>query len=538
MTLATAQPLCAGTFTKSAIAPELGLDALTREVARAQVGRDLFANPYATVTIGHTDIYDRFPYLESRQFQVVSDPRWNRLIVGERGHGLSAFDGRGGATGALREPRGLAVDENDRVYVADTGNDRIVVLQASTELDAMTLSPLYEIRGLSRPFDVAVSDGGTPFRAGDDVLYVTDTGRNRLVAYALEAGAPRLVATLGDLGSGQDRFAGPMAITVGRANSGNTGDVYVADAHNRRLVHLRHEGSSLRWVGEAPVGADVVTSLETDQWGNLYASAPNQGVVRKFNAELSAVAELRDGLSRPRAFHVPFSTVRDHRDGRVERVGEPTAISIDEWASGAGLRMWSLGVELNDLRVDGEGAPVAHFALTDHANVSFEIADAATGRMLVRRNAGAMEAGVHTLALTPEDLQAAGGNGQFVLRMSAASGYSGGATANAQTPLQLDGAASLLPMRASLLGSAPNPAAPVTRIAFLLPANGREHVSLRIFDAQGRRVRGFDRGFVAGLNQIAWDGTDEGGRPVRAGVYLYQLQVGGEKFTQRLVLVR
>ena len=46
---------------------------LTRRVAREQAGRDLFANPYATVAIANVDVYDRFPYLETRQFEVVSD---------------------------------------------------------------------------------------------------------------------------------------------------------------------------------------------------------------------------------------------------------------------------------------------------------------------------------------------------------------------------------------------------------------------------------------------------------------------------------
>src|SRR5687768_9607868 len=58
-----ATPLRAGTFDRSPIAPDLGLDALTRSVARQQLGRDLFANPYATVTIGNTDVYDKFPYV-------------------------------------------------------------------------------------------------------------------------------------------------------------------------------------------------------------------------------------------------------------------------------------------------------------------------------------------------------------------------------------------------------------------------------------------------------------------------------------------
>ncbi len=145
----------------------------------------MFADPWSTVTIGSVDLYSVYPYVESRTFQIVSDPRWNRLVVGEAGNSLTAYDGKGQTLGALSEPRGLAVDEHNRVYVADAGNDRVLVLEARTEFGDVTLAPLYEIRGLNDPHDVAYSDGGTPFVAGDDVLYVADTGRNRVVAFAL-----------------------------------------------------------------------------------------------------------------------------------------------------------------------------------------------------------------------------------------------------------------------------------------------------------------------------------------------------------------
>src|SRR5262249_17381062 len=161
-----------------------------------------------TVTIGSVDVYDVFPYLEARTFQIVSDPRWNRLIYGESGRTLRAYSGAGLSLGALSNPRGLSVDEQNRVFVADAGNNRVLVLQASTEFGEIQLPPLFEIRGLSGPYDVAYSDGGTPFVHGDDRLYVSDTGRNRVIAYSLGDAGAQQVAAIGDLGSGAGRFAG------------------------------------------------------------------------------------------------------------------------------------------------------------------------------------------------------------------------------------------------------------------------------------------------------------------------------------------
>jgi len=528
----------AGTFEKTPLAPEVGVDVLTRRVTREQVGRELFANPYATVTIANVDVYDRFPYVETRHFQVVSDPRWNRIVYGERGRSLRAYDGRGSALGALSGPRGMATDERNRVYVADTGNDRVVVLQATTELAEITLAPLFAIEGLGGPHDVAYSDGGTPFVAGDDVLYVAETGRNRVAVLALEASGAREVTRLGDLGSGVGRFAGPMAIAAGRSEGASTRDLYVADAHNRRIVHLRHDENRLRWIGETRHDANVLTSLATDQWGNVYAASPQAARVTKFNPALVRVAELTGDVSRPRSFHVPFVNIHDHRNGSVTRVGQPNGVSVDQWSDGTGVGLWKLGVELSELAVQGGDRPVAHFTLTDRAAVTLQVSDGSSGRMLASRSLGALSAGLHTVPLTPEDLRGAGGGRDLVLKLSAVSSYANGPSDAAQARFQASGTGEIaLPARPVLLGCTPNPMTTSTRIALVLPASGASRATLGMFDASGRRVRAWS-GFSPGLNEVDWDGTDDHGRVARAGVYFYRLELLGMRESGRIALVR
>jgi hypothetical protein len=545
MLLALALTMCpvsvawAGTFEKTPLAPEVGVNVLTRRIARDQVGRDLFANPYATVTIANVDVYDRFPYVETRHFQVVSDPRWNRLVFGERGGDLSAWDGAGSPLGALSGPHGLAVDEMNRVYIADTGNDRIVVLQATTDRAVITLEPVFAIGGLESPYDVAYSDGGTPFATGDDRLVVAETGRNRVAVLALAARGGTVVARLGELGSGTGRFAGPTAVTVGRLDGVSTHDYYVADAHNRRIVHLREEGARLRWIGETRHEASLTTSLATDQWGNVYAASPQAAKVTKFSPDLVKVAELTGEVSRPRSFHIPFVNVRDHRDGRVTRVGQPNAVSVDQWGDATGVGLWKLGVELSALAVEGGEAPSAHFTLTDRAAVSLQVTDATSSRALSHRPLGTLAAGLHTVPLTAADLAGAGTGRELLLRVSAVSSYTDGPSDVAQTRFTAQGAGSAsLPDRPILLGSSPNPMKESTRIAMVLPDFGAQRVSLGVFDAAGRRLRTWNDGFTPGLNEIVWDGTDDRGQPVRAGVYFYKLELGGTRELGRIALVR
>jgi hypothetical protein len=537
--LAVAPPAHSGTFTEGSIAPEQGVGRLTRGAAQQQVGRSVFSSPYATVTLSNVDLYDRFPYVEARNFQIVSDPAWNRIVCGEVGHGLMAFDGSGTAVGPLSGPRGMAVDERNRLYVADTNNDRIVVLQANTEFDQITLTPLFTVDGLRGPYDVAYSDGGTPFAYGDDVLYVADTGRNRVAAYALGENAASPVASIGDLGSGVGAFAGPMAVAAGRVNGVNTPDVYVADAHNRRIVRLRLVPGALRWVGEAAALADVVTSLDTDHWGNVYAAAPQQGVVRKLNADLESVADLRGAIARPRSFRVPFSTIRDHRDGSARRQGQPSALSIDQWSDESGMVLWTLGVSIDALHVVGGDAPVAHFTLTDPSTLTLKVSATADGRRVSTRSLGVLGAGAHDIPLTAEDLRGVGSSADLVLTVSAVSGYSGGSGATAQTGFRASGSgAVVLPTSPQLIGNWPNPVHGSTRIALALPRDAAAGARLGVFDTQGRLVRSLQGPFVAGLNEVSWDANDAEGHAAKAGLYFYRLDSGRLSLSRRLVVIR
>jgi hypothetical protein len=529
----------AATFAQAPIAPAQGLTRLTRGVAQQRVGRNVLSNPYATVTLSTVDVYDRFPWIEARNFQIVSDPQWNRIVGGEAGHGIMAYDGAGTAAGPLSGPRGMAIDERGRVYVADTNNDRIVVLQASTEFDEITLSPLFTIPGLHGPYDVAYSDGGTPFVGGDDVLYVADTGRNRVAAFGLGDHDASAIASTGVLGSGAGAFAGPMAIAAGHENGANTSDVYVADAHNRRIVHLRLAGGAFQWVGEAPAQADVVTSLDTDHWGNVYAAAPQQGVVRKLTAGLEPLAELRGAIARPKSFRIPFATIRNHADGSVRRQGQPSALSVDQWSDESGVALWNLGVSIDALSIVGGPTPHAHFTLTDPSTVTLEVRSELDGHLVSVRSAGALAAGVHDLALTPDDLRGVSGPTDLVLHVSAASAYAGGATATAQSSFRASGGGAMpYPATAQLLGNWPNPARGATRISFALPQGAPARTTLGVFDAQGRRVRVLEGPFRAGLNEVAWDGTDDAGRAARAGLYFYRLESAGAVLSRRLVVVR
>lgn len=529
----------AETFQPAPYLAEAEVDVLTKQVANEQFGRDLFGEPYATVVVGNVDVYDRFPYVEARYFQVVSDPAWNRLLLGEVGRGLSAFDGAVGSFGRLKSPRGLSTDGRGLIYVADTGNDRVLVFRTVSEFDQMKLEPLYAIDDLNEPYGVAHSDGGTPFDAGDDVLYVANTGKNEVRRYALGTHGATLTDAVGTLGSGDAHFAGPMAITVGRHDGVNDKNVYVSDAHNRRIVHLRDAGSSLSWMGATSHGLGLITSLDADHFGNVYAAAPQAGRITKFTSALSPVASFTGTIKRPRSFHVVFANVTDHRSGRQTRAGQGSGVLVEEWGGQSGLRLLDLGVELTDAAaVDNENA--VRVTLTDHADVSAEVVDPVNGRVIAHHEAGVLGAGRQTIRFSEKDYVAAYSEGAYRVTIRARSTYDNGSSSVAEVPIQLSGSGGpSMPERLALMGNTPNPFNPSTTIRFAVPAGPTQPYNLRVYDVRGAFVRELGNGQIGGgVHEARWDGRDRHGEAVSSGIYLYRLQVGANKLTGKMALVK
>jgi len=86
----------------------------------------------------------------------------------------------------------------------------------------------------------------------------------------------------------------------------------------------------------------------------------------------------------------------------------------------------------------------------------------------------------------------------------------------------------------------PNPFNPQTTIPYYVPAGAAPvHVRLTIFDTSGRAVRVLvDENQAGGARDVVWRGDDETGKTVSSGIYFCVLQVGSERRTQKLVLLK
>jgi hypothetical protein len=104
-------------------------------------------------------------------------------------------------------------------------------------------------------------------------------------------------------------------------------------------------------------------------------------------------------------------------------------------------------------------------------------------------------------------------------------------------PVGAGDAALAAPLATKLHAVFPNPFARATRISFDLALRGR--VSLRVFAVDGRVVRTIEEGErEPGRYTGTWDGCDDAGRAVAAGVYFVRLDAPGFTRTNKMLLLR
>jgi len=94
-----------------------------------------------------------------------------------------------------------------------------------------------------------------------------------------------------------------------------------------------------------------------------------------------------------------------------------------------------------------------------------------------------------------------------------------------------------IPKRNVLHPAFPNPFNPFTMLRYDLPEPAL--VTLTIYDMNGREINQLvNNNQETGFKSVVWNGTNKIGRPVGAGVYLYQIQAGNFVQTKKMMLLK
>jgi sugar lactone lactonase YvrE len=213
------------------------------------------------------------------------------------GTGEEGYLGDGGAavSGKLSAPGGVAVDSSGNIYVADTGNHCIRKIDARGTITTISGdgTPSYSGDGgaatraeLCAPRGVAVDPSGR--------IYIADTGNN-CIRMVDRSGIITTIAGIGiPLFSGEGRAAisayldGPDGIAVD-----SSGDIFVSDTLNQRVRKIGADGiiETVVGTGEQGDAGDGFPSasaelhdpcgIAVDAFGNLFIADSRNDRVRK-----------------------------------------------------------------------------------------------------------------------------------------------------------------------------------------------------------------------------------------------------------------
>ncbi len=104
------------------------------------------------------------------------------------------------------------------------------------------------------------------------------------------------------------------------------------------------------------------------------------------------------------------------------------------------------------------------------------------------------------------------------------------------TPTSVD-ETSILIDHFKLAQNYPNPFNPVTTIFYESPKASQ--ITLAIYNLRGQLVRTLVSGeALPGRQQVVWDGTDNKGRHMASGIYIYKLNAGELRATKKMILLQ
>lgn len=144
-------------------------------------------------------------------------------VFSPEGRWLRQWGGHGYEPGQFMRPRALAIDDHDRLYVADSCNHRIQVFNTEGKLLAMWGERGTAPGQMSYPFDLCIGPDGN--------LSVCEYGNQRVQKFTLDGHS---LGLWGEPGRGPGQLNNPWALAVDRA-----GYVSVIDSNNHRVQRFR-----------------------------------------------------------------------------------------------------------------------------------------------------------------------------------------------------------------------------------------------------------------------------------------------------------
>ncbi len=222
----------------------------------------------------------------------VKEPYVLRLVAAQQQIGTAGVPGKG--PGQFNFPRSVAVDAVGRIYVADSGNNRVQIFNADGSFlrqfgSTCKLDTKEGCQGDGRgqfnePWGIAVDKEGN--------VYVSDTWNHRIQKFDKDGQFLNMwgvfESTGGELGK-SFAFYGPRQLAVGL-----DGKLYAMDTGNKRVQVFSPDGSFASQFGGGGVTEGVFdepTGIAQDAAGNWYVADAWNRRVQKFDKDYKYQAQ-------------------------------------------------------------------------------------------------------------------------------------------------------------------------------------------------------------------------------------------------------
>ncbi len=267
---------------------------------------------------------------EDLRKEVSATAAWGRLFFGRDD------------VGVLSSPRGLALDNHQRLFIADSSGQVVHMMDLETRKYAQ-FSDLDDDKKLLSPIGLAVvgediyvadsalakicvfsAEGEYKFSFGDQILqrpsgiawsntrqelYVADTRRHVVSVFDRQG---RHHVDIGGRGTGRGRFNFPTFLWVGK-----DGKLYVSDTLNYRIQVFGPDGDFLLQFGRhgnRPGHFAHPCGLATDTFGNIYVTDKQFENIQIFNSKGQILMALGGEGRGPGEFWLPMGIFIDENN--------------------------------------------------------------------------------------------------------------------------------------------------------------------------------------------------------------------------------
>lgn len=564
---------------------------LTKSVTQAEIERTLFSRLGACEWVRISDNHNGNTYDFS--VRIATDPGWQRIIFADYNRTIDSYGDHAGEA-SFYNPNGICKgrvwfhryntwnDYTVRLYIADSGNNRIVELRMWMKVTgtnhggndySVSMEYMREFSGggafgsLNYPMDVAYleTEGGSSY--SDDFLWVIDTGNHRVVKIRLSDG--EIVESFGEYGSDNNQFIYPTYLSI-CPNS----KLYIVDSGNTRLAKV-NLGQSPSWGGAKSYNGRYLYGIYADPFGGgvWAADGLNHKLVRYdgYLREVFAYGEYGLGQS-PGILNAPVD-IDGYSIHIVESNNGPIYkdlfFATEKWSSGSGQTHYRIqpkiiansftakgiwqdpgggGGVLLDNAAPGEPVTDEYDQSWLGTQLSFSVSDICYLRAWIYNNSLAQPQLIRTIwennRLTMPGKVVINWDGkddngethwQAVLRLNLrvesvydpiywvtySFQFNPSSTDESQGGglAKLSGQENLLETF-EVFPNFPNPFNSTTHIRYQLPERGK--VKIVIYNVLGQEVKRLvDEAQEAGVYTVTWDGANDHGVIVGSGIYFY-----------------